>query len=337
MTEKELQNLNSRGKFQNSSIKGSVEETHISWVIVAKSHVFKIKKPLKLSFLDFSTLTQRKKYCYRELKLNQRFSPIYLNVWPVRKRNDRWNIGGHGGEIMDYAVHMKRLISSKRMDKLLKKENVTAKHIRSLATVISSFHSGAKRVSNPFQPVEARNAFNDIDSIRSIAREHIGAEASGLISKSIAWSDAFVKAHARRIQERIENGFCRDVHGDLHSGNIFLYETPILFDCIEFNDRYRQIDLINEIAFFCMDLEAYGRSDLSRLFIKEYQQKLICFETEADQRLMEYYKCFRANVRAKVHALSANQASGDEDTFKMHVQALRKYLQLMKRYMKKLR
>jgi hypothetical protein len=254
----------------------------------------------------------------------------------VRRLNDHWIIGGNSGKIMDYVVHMKRLISAKRMDKLLKKESVTAKHIRSLANVIASFHSKGKRVSTPFQPAEARNAFNDIDSIRSIAREHIGAEAADLISKSISWSNTFLKAHARRIQERIDNGFCRDVHGDLHSGNIFLYETPILFDCIEFNDTYRQIDLINEVAFFCMDLEAYGRSDLSRLFIKEYQQKLICFQTEADQRLMAYYKCFRANVRAKVHALSAGQASDDEEAFKLHVQAMRKYLQLMKRYMKKL-
>lgn len=335
MNKKEIQTLNNRGKFKNNFIKGRVEETHISWVIVAKSHVFKIKKPVKLSFLDFSTLAQRKKYCHRELKLNQRFSPIYLNVWPVRKLHDHWNIGGDRGKIMDYVVHMRRLKSAKRMDKLLKKESVTAKHIRSLASIISSFHSGAKKVSNRFQPGEARAAFNDIGSISSIAREYIGAEAADLISTSIAWSDTFVKAHARRIQERIDNGFCRDVHGDLHSGNIFLYERPILFDCIEFNDSYRQIDLINEIAFFCMDLEAYGRSNLSRLFIKEYQQKLSCFETEADQRLMEYYKCFRANVRAKVHALSANQASDDE-TFKLHVQALRKYFQLMKRYMKTL-
>ena len=335
MNEKEIKNLNDRGKFQNGSLKGMVEETHISWVIVAKSHVFKIKKPLKLSFLDFSTLAQRKKYCYRELKLNQRFSPIYLNVWPVRNLDGHWQIGGDGGKIMDYTVHMKRLISAKRMDKLLNKKRVTAKHIRSLASVISSFHSGAKKVSDPFQPAEARDAFNDIDSIRSIAREHIGPEGADLIRKSIAWSDTFVKAHAPRIQERIEKGFCRDVHGDLHSGNIFLYEKPILFDCIEFNDSYRQIDLINEIAFFCMDLEAYGRVDLSKLFIKEYQRNLNCLQTDADLRLMEYYKCFRANVRAKVHALRASQAS-DTETFKLHVRALRKYLQLMKRYMKKL-
>ena len=124
------------------------------------------------------------------------------------------------------------------------------------------------------------------------------------------------------------------MHGDLHSGNIFLYKTPILFDCIEFNDAYRQIDVINEIAFFCMDLESFGRTDLSKLFIKEYQRRLSCFQNEADQRLMTYYKCYRANVRAKVHALSADQASGEKETFKSHLNAWRKYIRLMKSYMK---
>ena len=111
MIEKEIQNLNETGTFEDLPIEGTLEETHISWVIVGKSHVFKIKKPLKLSFLDFSTLRQRKKFCERELILNQRFSPIYLDVLPVRKLDDRWNIGEDHGKIHDYAVHMKRLIS----------------------------------------------------------------------------------------------------------------------------------------------------------------------------------------------------------------------------------
>jgi aminoglycoside phosphotransferase family enzyme len=333
MNEKEVQILNEAGTFRNLPVKGTVEETHISWVIVGKSHVFKIKKPLKLSFLDFSTLSQRKKYCERELHLNRRFSPIYLNVLPVRTGNGKWSIGGDKEKVVDYVVHMKRLISAKRMDKLLQTRKVNLKHIRSLSNVISSFHSDAEKIWKPFQLEKASADFNDIDSITSLARKHLGSEAAAVIRKSIRWSDAFLKAHANRIKERIENGFCRDVHGDLHSGNIFLYEKPILFDCVEFNDSYSQIDLINEIAFFCMDLEAYGRRDLSKLFTKEYQRHLNCFQTKVDQRLMTYYKCFRANVRAKVHALSADQASAEKKTFQLHLQAFRKYVQLMKTYM----
>lgn len=334
MTEEEIQDLNETGTFRKLPIDGTVEETHISWVIVGKSHVFKIKKPLKLSFLDFSTLRQRKKFCERELVLNQRFSPIYLDVLPVRKNEGQWCIGEEQGKIVDYAVHMKRLMSTKRMDKLLKTKEVTPKHIQSLARVISSFHSNARKVSKPFDLDKARSDFNDIVSVASLVRKCLGSDAVFNIKSSTQWSDKFLKAHVRRIEDRIDMGFCRDVHGDLHSGNIFLYKNPILFDCVEFNDEYRHIDLINEIAFFCMDLEAYHRIDLSKLFIKSYQKYLNCFQTDADQRLMNYYKCYRANIRAKVHALSADQA-GDEKTHKFHIRELRKYLQMMDRYMTK--
>ena len=332
MTEAEIQDLNVTGTFRKLPIDGIVEETHISWVIIGKSDVFKIKKPLKLSFLDFSTLRQRKKFCERELVLNQRFSPIYLDVLPVRNNDGQWSIDGEQGRIADYAVHMKRLMTAKRMDKLLQVKEVTSKHIQSLARVISSFHSTARKVTRPFDLDKARSDFNDIISVSSLVRKYFDRDSTYRIKSSIQWSDKFLKAHVRRIEDRIDLGFCRDVHGDLHSGNIFLYKDPILFDCIEFNDEYRHIDLINEIAFFCMDLEAYRRIDLSKFFIKSYKKYLDCFQTDADQRLMNYYKCYRANIRAKVHALRADQAD-DEETHKFHIRELRKYLQMMDRYM----
>jgi hypothetical protein len=335
MTEKEIQTLNETGTFRNLPIAGTVEETHISWVIVGKSNVFKIKKPLKLSFLDFSNLRQRKKFCERELKLNQRFSPIYLDVLPVRKQNGRWSIGEDHGKIEDYTVHMKPLVSAKRMDKMLVLGKVNSKHIRSLASVISSFHANADKVWRPFNIEKAKSDFNDIVSVASLTRKYLGSEAARQIKRSIQWSDKFLKANAPRVQERVDQGFCRDVHGDLHSRNIFLYKNPILFDCIEFNDEYRHIDLINEIAFFCMDLEAYGRVDFSKLFIKSYQQHLDCFQTDVDLLLMNFYKCYRANIRAKVHALGADQAAGDKKIFDFHIREWRKYLRLMSSYTRK--
>lgn len=337
MNEREVEALNKTGTFRKLPIDGGLEETHISWVIVGKKNVFKIKKPLKLSFLDFSSLARRKKYCERELYLNQRFSPIYLNVLPVRRDNNRWNIGESAGTIVDYVVHMKRLSSTKRMDKLLKAKKVTSKHIGSLAKVISSFHRNAKRVRKPFHLRTAQEDFNDVGSVSRLARKYIGVDAANVIKESISWSNTFLKRHQGRIAERINSGFYRDLHGDLHSGNIFLYAKPILFDCIEFNDSYRQIDLINEIAFFCMDLEAFGRMGLSQHFLKEYQRRSNCFQTDEDYLLMKYYKCYRANVRAKVHALSADQSRCEEKTFENHVSECRKYLRLMKTYMQQSR
>lgn len=333
MNEREVEELSKNGTFRKLPINGVIEETHISWVIVGKKNVFKIKKPVKLSFLDFSTLARRKKFCERELFLNKRFSPIYLNVLPVRRSNKRWSIGSRTGTIVDYVVHMKRLSSSKRMDKLLRVREVTSKHIISLAKVISSFHKNAERVRNPFHLAKAQEQFNDVGSVANLVRKTIGGHAANLIEESISWSNAFLRTHKGRIMERIEKGFYRDLHGDLHSGNIFLYAKPILFDCIEFNDSYRQIDLIDEIAFFCMDLEAFGREDLSQQFVKAYQRHLNCFETDADYQLMKYYKSYRANVRAKVHAISADQSRDDKKTFDNHISECRKYLSLMENYM----
>jgi uncharacterized protein len=333
MIEDDVRMLAKEGLFLNQPLRGQIEETHISWVILTKKFAFKIKKPLKLSFLDFTSLTKRKKYCYRELRLNQRFSPIYLDVLPVSHQGDTWYIGQADGRIVDYAVQMKRMMLSKRMDKLLEKEEVKKSNIVSLARVIASFHAKAGAVKDPFHLGKAKAAFNDIQSIINLSGLHLGKEYAMTIQRSLAWSTAFLENYATRIRERIAQGFYRDVHGDLHSGNIFMYKQPVLFDCIEFNDAYRRIDVLNEIAFFCMDLEAYNQGNLARFFLQEYQRELPVFQTVEDKRLFVYYKCFRANVRAKVHALSAMQAH-DAESYQHHVRAWRNYVRLIRRYIR---
>jgi hypothetical protein len=331
MNENEIKVLAKSGTFLSHRIQGRIEETHISWVILTKKYAFKIKKPLKLSFLDFSTLLKRKKYCFRELKLNQRFSPIYLNVLPVHSHNGSWCIGKGEGRIVEYVVQMKRMMLTKRMDNLLKKKKVRRSNIQSLANVIASFHSSAKVVRTPFDRNKAHTAFNDIRSLIALSKTHLGNEYVRIIQKAIDWSNGFLRIHAFRMRERISQGFSRDIHGDLHSGNIFLYKIPILFDCIEFNDTYRRIDILNEIAFFYMDLEAYNQGKLASIFLQEYQRYLPCFQTPEDSQLFVYYKCYRANVRAKVHAISAVQAN-DAETYKHHVKAWRTYLHLIQNY-----
>jgi len=331
MRDNEVNILAGSGRYAGSVLKGRIEETHISWVILTKKYAFKIKKPLRLSFLDFSTLRKRKKFCQKELQLNRRFSPIYLNVLPVHRHDHSWTIGQGKGRIVEYAVVMKRLNLTKRMDKLLQKKKVLPSHILSLARLIASFHLETVVTKNSFNLSNARAAFNDIRSILPLSKKYLGSHYSTIIEKSIDWSDKFLSIHATRIRRRIDNGFYRDVHGDLHSGNIFLYKNPVLFDCIEFNDSYRHIDIINEIAFFCMDLEAYRQKSLADIFLNEYQSRTGCFQFAEDRQLFIYYKCFRANVRAKVHAISAAQCD-DTECRKQHITALRTYLKLMNKY-----
>ena len=332
MKERDIAALARRGKFKGKAFCGNLEETHISWVILSPSVVFKIKKPLKLSFLDFSTVVKRRKFCEREVLLNSRFSDIYQGVVPIKKTESQWYFGGGRGETVDFAVQMKRMRSSKRMDSLLMNGKVKAAHIEKLARKISAFHKSAKVVHTPFSRRFLRDAFDDLAVINTFAANHLGNRYSRIIAKAAAWNDSFLKTHSRRCSERIRLGFQRDLHGDLHSGNIFLYAEPVIFDCLEFNDRFRQVDVIDEVAFLCMDLEAFGERNLSALFLDRYASLFSSFNSKVDLEIYNYYKCYRANVRAKVHALAAVEEE-EESRFQIRVDAVRKYLNLLVEYM----
>ena len=332
MEESDVKEMASRGLFRNAHLAGRLEETHISWVILTRKYAFKIKKPLKLPFLDFSTTSLRQKYCHREVSLNSRFTDIYLGVLPLRLTGGQWSIGESAGELKDYAVWMKRMAVRKRMDNQLRSGSVRQASIKSLALQVASFHQDALKIFSPFDLSAGCDIFNDINTIAPLVSEKIGHRFHEIIQRSMQWSNAFLKQHQKRIQERIDRGFKRDVHGDLHAGNIFLYRKPVLFDCIEFNDHFRQIDVLYEIAFLCMDLERFQQAKLARGFLSQYRKHFRCFELRADEDLFVYFKCLRANIRAKVHALSVKQAdTPTESTF--HVRELKGYLLLMKRYM----
>jgi len=332
MKESDVRKMAVEGTFEGKPLHGKVEETHISWVILTRKDAFKIKKPVKLSFLDFSTLELRRQKCEREIELNSRFSKIYLSVLPIRLVNDNWRIGGNDGELIDYSVHMKRMASSKKMDILLKAGKVKHEAMKALALEVVRFHQQAEIITRPFDLTVARNTFNDLKLVLDFVIKDLGYKYSEIIKQSMTWSDQFLKSHAGHMQQRIDHGFIRDVHGDLHSRNIFLYRKPVLFDCIEFNDPMRQIDVLYEIAFLCMDLEAYGQMNLSRYFLTEYKKKFRCFECKEDESLFFYYKCLRANVRAKVNVMSASQADTSEE-LRYHCEEAKKYLLLMSDYM----
>jgi len=332
MIENEIHELAERGRAEGQLLKGDVVDTHISWVILTEAFAYKIKKTIKLSFLDYTSIKSRKDNCEKEIVLNSRYSPIYLAVVPIKFHKGEWFLGGEEGDIVDYAVKMKRMDSSKQMDTLLEKSVVNTSQMKPLAGVIGSFHAKAKNTRHPFKLTEATELFNDLEQNIELVNKELGNSFQNIINESILWSDEFLAQHKDRLEERVELGFQRDVHGDLHSGNIFLYDTPILFDGIEFNESFRQIDLLYEVAFLCMDLEAFHRPDLADSFLEHYTQIVHCFEIEEDYSIFNYYKCLRANIRAKVHGVSAGQAYDDKSKSE-HLDGAKKYLMLMKRYM----
>lgn len=334
MTREQIDSLLNKGKFPEFNGRPGFIETHISWVLLCGDMVYKIKKPLLYSFLDFSTLEKRKYYCDREIVLNKRLTEnIYIDVQPVREITDGFYIGSEEpGEITDYAVRMRRVDSSRQMDLLLPDNKVTASDMERLAKKIAGFHAGTAIIYQK-DLMDIQKKFTDLENEKDFLRENSGIRSMEIISRAITASNVFMGNNSELLAARQKAGFFRDCHGDLHSRNIFLLPDPQPFDCIEFNDDYRQIDVLNEVAFLCMDLDAFNRQDLSDIFLNYYNQFFNSMKTIEDYHLFIYYKSYRANIRAKVNSLRARSATNESER-KLCLSDAAKYLRLMDHYIK---
>ncbi len=335
MNQNQIDKLISDGVFPSSTEERKLLETHISWVILCDQYVYKIKKPMHYSFLDFSTIELRKNFCERELELNRRFTEnVYLEVLPIHETNNRYQIGGEEGKIVDYALKMRKLDTKKQMDVLVAKNEVSEANIEKLAERIAEFHKKATIIYEN-AVLDIKDKFNDIAKEKEFISQNLDPDYDHLLEWAIKASDSFLDTYEKVLRERLDAGFFRDVHGDLHTRNIFLLPDPLPFDCIEFNDAYRQIDILNEVAFLCMDLDALGRTDLSDLFIEHYNRHFPAMGNEADRNLFVYYKSYRANIRAKVNSLRARSAENKHDKAKALAE-VKKYIGLMNGYLKSL-
>lgn len=333
MTKDLINDLISNAQFPESCPCPELIETHISWVIVCESYVYKIKKPMHYSFLDFSTLEKRKYYCEREVELNKRLTvDIYLDVLPVKKTSSGIFIGDGDGEVIDYAVKMRKLERDKQMDMLLLENKVTHSDIQNLAETIANFHKKAD-VIHEKNFLDVQKMFNDLEAENIYLSKHLNTNSGIIISNALTTSDRFIERNKELLAARLKAGFFRDCHGDLHSRNIFLLSSPQPFDCLEFNDDFRQIDVLNDVAFLCMDLDAFGKKDLSDLFLNCYNKLFPSITTDDDLRLFIYYKSYRANIRAKVNSLRARTAKDDAEIL-FALKEADKYLHLMDEYMK---
>ena len=290
------------------------EETHISYILLTESYAYKIKKNVRLPFLDFSSLEKRKHYCEEELRLNRRLAPeMYLDVVPIRRQEDDWQLEGSEGQLVDYAVKMQRMDVQRIMHRQLDNRRVSSEQIIKLAEKVAAFHAEAPVIIRPVKVQQQAATFNEIQEHTGWIASHLGKEYATTVERAVALSDTFLSQHTPLLNQRSEAGLVREVHGDLHTHNIFLYDEPIIFDCIEFNAAFRQLDLLNEVAFLCMDLEAHDTLEYSRLFYERYLQQMHRHGLdEVDhEALFTYFKLYRANVRVKVMVIDAqeNQAS----------------------------
>lgn len=308
-----------------------VIETHISYVILTHRYAYKIKKTARLPFLDFSTLALRQHYCEQELQLNRRLAPaMYRDVLPVKRHKQRIFLGAGSGETFDYALKMQRMDTRLEMDRMLQRNEVTEYHVTGLAHRIACFHGAATVVHPNYTTDDYQRLFRPLAEVTNSLRQ---ARHRTIVRNAIAVADRFVEAHAVLLRRREREGLIRDVHGDLHCKNIFLTDPPTVFDCLEFDATYRQIDLLDEVAFLCMDLEAYGAEVLSRFFYREYLAQTAAngLDQVGHDALFTYFKLYRANVRAKVGTLQAKETPASDDG-----QQVERYLKLLDRYTKEL-
>ncbi|NRB62364.1 MAG: hypothetical protein HRU40_04910 [Saprospiraceae bacterium] len=308
--------------------------THISWVILTKAFAFKVKKPLSFSFLDYSTLAVRKHYCEQELYLNRRLAPdMYLDVLPIVQQGDQYLINANAGTVIDYTLKMNRMDDAKQMNRLLLSGGVTLNHIDRLVDQVVTFHRNAEVIREDFDPKSWQRTFNDIAVMLPLFQKLKLNESISKIKEGIALSDQFLKTYGHHFSWRQQNGWVIDGHGDLHAKNIFLTSPLVIFDCIEFSKELRVLDVLNEIAFFCMDMDAFDRTDLGNRFLQRFTSSIPCLNSALDRLLFIYFKLYRSNIRLKVNGLRLVQNENDTNCLNQ----IRRYTHLFSTYMGQLR
>jgi aminoglycoside phosphotransferase family enzyme/predicted kinase len=295
-------------------------QTHISHVFLAGPYVYKLKKPVSFSFLDFSTRDLRRHFCEEEVRLNRRLAPgVYLDVLPVtRAAGDGLRLGGEG-EALEHVVWMRRLPAERMLVRLLAAGGVHPAMLEDLAVRLAAFHARA-----PAGPAIAAAA--DPDALRARWEDTVGY-AAPFVGRLLAAEDheilldfglSFLRRHETLLRARQEAGRIRDGHGDLHAEHVCFVDAPVpaagahpplppgvyVFDCIEFSPALRYNDVASEIAFLAMDLERLGHPDLASRFTAAY---VAAAADPLIEPLLPFYACYRACVRGKVEGLKSDE------------------------------
>jgi uncharacterized protein len=306
-------------------------QTHASFVFIAPPFVLKVKKPVNFGFLDFSTLERRRHFCEREVALNRRLCPqAYLGVVPISATKDGFAFGP-GGPVVEYAVKMRQLTERHFLDHLLARGAVTARDLDRIAATLRNFY----RAQHPTAEVESwgrvsRLRISTDENFRQ-TREFIGRTLSRAAFETIRrFTNGFYRRNATLFASRVRGRWIRDCHGDLHLEHIHLTPRALhIYDCIEFNDRFRYVDVASDAAFLAMDLDFEDRPDFARHFAARMAAAL---RDDGMPRLMDFYKCYRAYVRGKVESLHSVARAAPEAERQVSAERARRYFRLALRY-----
>lgn len=310
-------------------------DTHISWVFLAGEFAYKLKKPVNFGFLDFSTLERRHVLCQEELRLNRRFSPeLYLEVVPVTCREGRYAFGGDG-EIVEYAVKMRRFADDARLDRVARRGGLTHALLDAMCDQIAAAHRAAASATADSEYGLPRGIHHWFTENFDHIRPRLSQAADRMAVERIArWGETAFERLRATLDARRRDGFVRECHGDLHLGNLVEVGDRVrLFDCIEFNPELRWIDVMSDVAFLYMDLLDQGLQGAARRFLNRYLQATGDY---AGLVVMPYYFVYRALVRAKVAVLRLSR-EGDTAGDASARDECRSYLALAERLINRAR
>lgn len=304
----------------------SVLQTHAAYVVLTGEYAYKVKKPVNLGFLDFSTLEKRHFFCHEELRLNSRHTPdVYLAVVPIVAHHGEFRLGTGAGEIVDYALKMRQFPQSGLLSAVFACGELTLEQMTQLGQRVAAMHALAP--TN-----RAIQAFGSLDAIAQVIADnyrsgqaYVGRDQTAQQhAETKAFTDTLLRDHPEWFAQRQADGMIRECHGDLHLNNVY-YQAGAMhpFDCIEFNPAFRNIDVLYDVAFMLMDLDVRGRRDLAYQFLNSYLEQTADY---AGAVLLPLYASMRAYVRAKVQSLLGDdQHLSAADRAQFHQQAARYY------------
>ncbi|MFN3580784.1 MAG: AAA family ATPase [Pseudomonas sp.] len=306
-------------------------ETHISWVLLTGDYVYKVKKPVNFGFLDYSSLEQRKHFCEEEVRLNRRLAPdLYLGVVPIYGSETTPNLKGDG-PIVDYMVKTRQFQQQDLLGNMHRSGTLQASHIDSLASKLADFH-GQIDAAAPDSPWGAPDSLHApvADNFTDIRPLLDSTDDLAQLEQLEQWAHTTFQRLIPQLLQRKAEGFVRECHGDIYLDNVTLVNGEVtLFDGIEFNDAFRWIDVMSDVAFMVMDLEDRGLTQLAQRFVNAYLEHTGDY---AGLALLDYYKAYRAMVRAKVALLRLGQPGLSDqerqDVFKRY----HSYADLAERY-----
>ncbi len=305
-------------------------QTQISFVFLTGDYVYKVKKAVDQGFLDFTTLEKRRFYCHQEIVLNRRLCPdVYLDVVQIVRDKDEIAIGDQG-EVIEYAVKMRQLPRHRTMDQLLQNDQVTAEMMAGVAHKLVEFHSKARTDDEIASYGNLKAVRINTEENFAQTKDYIGITIPAERYERIKeYTNSFMERNARLFEKRVKEGRIRDCHGDLHAAHICFANDIYIFDCIEFNDRFRYSDVTSEVAFLAMDLDYHGRPDLAQQFVASY----VAGSGDRDLlELLNFYKCYRAYVRGKVEGFELNDPYISEEEKTKVFARVRRYFELAESY-----